>query len=74
MLTPANVIVAVWIVVAALTRSTLVPAAMSDATFGWGNILAGSVLAVVVLTAANARPVRSIAHVLYETEHPRERR
>lgn len=73
MLTPLNIGIAIWIAVAALTRPTLVPSAMSSATFGWLNLLCGSVVAVVVLTARNARPVSSIARVLYDAEHPSER-
>ncbi|MGH9313474.1 MAG: hypothetical protein ACRD09_13265 [Vicinamibacterales bacterium] len=73
MLTPLHVLAALWVAVAALSAPTLVPSAMSGATFGWLNVLCAGALAVIVLTARNARPASSIAQVLYDAEHRRER-
>jgi hypothetical protein len=73
MLNSLTVIVAAWMAVAALTRPMFVPSAMSGGTFVWVNVLGGSILAVILLIARSARPVRSIAHVLYDAEHPAER-
>jgi hypothetical protein len=74
MLTPFSLLAALWIVLAALAQSALVPAAMSGDTFGWLTMLSGAVLTVIVLTARNARPASSMAQILYDAEHRSEPR
>lgn len=51
-----------------------VPGYLSPSTFVWMTAAALLVITFAGVTAANARATRSIAHVLYEVEHPGTRR
>ena len=61
----AAVEVAVWL--------AFVPQSVSAPTFAWVSILGLVTMIAVVSTMVGARPTRSIAHVLYDTEHPGSR-
>lgn len=58
----AGMSVAAWFAV--------VPAVVSAQTFAWVSALALLTLIAAGATIANARATRSIAHVLYDVEHP----
>lgn len=68
------VISAAWIAVAIATLLVAVPSRMSVETFCWANAAIFSVAAIVCASLRAARPTRSIAHVLYDTEQQREPR
>lgn len=55
------VAVAIWL--------TTVPSWLSVTTFWWLNAAAMALAAVLVTTLRSAGPTRSVAHVLYDTEH-----
>lgn len=76
MLTNMNVwaFASFWLVLAAAAWVALVPDAISSATFAWANSAVVVVTALAVILARTARPTRSIAHVLYDVEHPSEQR
>jgi hypothetical protein len=48
----------------------VVPAVVSAQTFAWVSALAMLTLIAAGATIVNARATRSIAHVLYDVEHP----
>ena len=58
----AAIEVAVWL--------AFVPAAVSATTFAWISILGLITTIAAISTMVGARATRSIAHVLYDTEHP----
>lgn len=47
-----------------------VPGVVSAQTFAWVSVLALLTTIAVAATTVSARPTRSIAHVLYDVEHP----
>ena len=47
-----------------------VPSVVSAQTFAWVSALALLTIIAAGATMANARATRSIAHVLYDVEHP----
>lgn len=51
-----------------------VPERMTVGTFGWLIALLVLVVGIAAASIVGARPTRSIAHVLYDTEHQGERR
>ncbi len=53
---------------------TFVPERMSIGTFGWLTALLVLVVGIAAASVVGARPTRSIAHVLYDTENQGERR
>lgn len=57
--------IAVWL--------AFVPQNVSAQTFTWVSILGLVTTAAAISTMIGARPTRSIAHVLYDTEHPGSR-
>jgi hypothetical protein len=71
-ITAVDLLSAVWLGATVIAWTTLVPQRMSGATFGWLNLLAVAVLAVIVATSRNARPPESIAQVLHDAEHRSE--
>jgi hypothetical protein len=54
--------IAVWV--------AAVPGVVSGQTFAWVSVLALLTVAAAGAAVANARATRSIAHVLYDVEHP----
>lgn len=42
----------------------------SGATLIWAAVLGLLIIGIAVASVVRARPTRSIAHVLYDTEHP----
>lgn len=52
----------------------LVPGVVSGGTFAWLSAAVLLVVGVSLKTAVNARPTRSIAHVLHDVEQPPLRR
>lgn len=48
----------------------LVPDMISTQTFAWVAVLAVATTAAAAWTIVGARSTRSIAHVLYDVEHP----
>lgn len=57
-----GIVVAAWLV--------LVPTFASPQTFAWASAASLVTLVSAVATIANAHATRSIAHVLYDAEHP----
>jgi hypothetical protein len=49
---------------------TWVPSAVSATTFGWLMAAGAVVTGVTLAIMSRAQPTRSIAHVLYDVEHP----
>ena len=47
---------------------------VSGSTLIWAAVLGLLVIGVALAAIARARPTRSIAHVLHDTEHPDSRR
>jgi len=58
-----------WVAAVIATLLLAVPSRMSVATFLWVNAAILSVAGIVVASLRAAGPTRSIAHVLYDTEH-----
>ncbi len=48
----------------------LVPGVISTQTFAWMSLLAVATTIAALWTIVGARSTRSIAHVLYDVEHP----
>jgi hypothetical protein len=48
----------------------LVPDVLSVGTFAWTSAMAFITVIAASASIARARPTRSIAHVLYDVEHP----
>lgn len=64
------VVAIAWLAVAVGMWLVAVPAKMTVASFWFVNAAALAVGAVVVSSVRSARPVQSIAQVLYDAEHP----
>jgi hypothetical protein len=60
---------AIWMIVAVATWAATVPGWLSLTTFFWLNAAGFGLAAVVVAMIRSAAPTRSVAHVLYDTEH-----
>jgi hypothetical protein len=63
-----------WLVVAAIVWFTLVPAVLSPAVFAGVNAAALVLVAAAAWIALDTAPARSLAGLLYDTEHPRHDR
>jgi hypothetical protein len=60
---------AIWMTVAVAIWLTTVPSWLSVTTFWWLNAAAMGLAGILVTTWRSAGPTRSVAHVLYDTEH-----
>jgi hypothetical protein len=49
------------------------PEGMSSPTIGWIGAVAIALIALSMLTMRGGRQTRSVAHVVYEAEHPKGR-
>jgi hypothetical protein len=67
-------ICAVSVVVGVAAWHTLVPQIFTMAEFSWVSVLALLMMLTGGVVSLRARATRSIAHVLYDTEHPSARR
>jgi hypothetical protein len=54
----------------ALVWATQVPGRMTAATFAWASSLGLLLTGIALVTSMRGRATRTIAHVLYDTEHP----
>jgi hypothetical protein len=70
MLTTLIVLGVVWIGIVAAIWLAFVPASISVTTFGWLSAVLGVAVVAVAGVTRGARPTRSIAHLLYDVEHP----
>lgn len=59
-----------YVAVAIAAWFAFVPATMSAQTFAWMSALAFMATIAAGAAIVGARPTRSIAHVLYDVEHP----
>lgn len=64
---------AAWVVAAFVAWMTLVPAVLSGSTLVLINAAAVIVAVVVLATAMNAQPTRSVHHLLNDAEEPSAR-
>ena len=62
-------IVAAWITVAVVLWVAAVPSRISVSTFCWLNGAVLALAAAFVSAVQSAGPARSIAHILYDTDH-----
>lgn len=62
--------VVAYLGIEALVWITQVPARMTVSTFAWVSMLGLIMTGIALWTAFGGRPTRSIAHVLYDVEHP----
>jgi hypothetical protein len=63
-----------WLVIAAIVWFALVPVVLSPAVFAGINVAALVLVAVAAWIALDTAPTRSLAGLLYDTEHPRHNR
>jgi hypothetical protein len=66
-------LVALYVALELVVWFTLVPGTLSAQTFAWVSILGLITTIAAISTMVGARATRSIAHVLYDTEHPASR-
>lgn len=66
---PLPSIVAAWMTIVVILWLAAVPSWVSPSTFFWLNAATMAIAAVFVTAVRSAGPTRSIAHVLYDTEH-----
>lgn len=59
---------ALWLGASAALWLALVPETISAGPFWWINAFIAQVLTVIMLSAPNARPTRTVAHVLHDAE------
>lgn len=62
-----------WAGLALAIWTLFVPAPVSVSAFAWINVAMALSIALIVMFARFAEPTRSIAHVIYDVEHPSER-
>jgi tetrahydromethanopterin S-methyltransferase subunit E len=56
--------------VASSAWATFVPDSISGSTFGWILVVTIGLFVVSTIATRSSRPSSSVAHVLYEAEHP----
>jgi hypothetical protein len=60
---------AIWSIAALLGWFVAVPSWISPVTFGWLNAAAVALAATLAATIHSGHPTRSVAHLIYDTEH-----
>lgn len=71
--TIAYLVGGVWLVLALVGWIAAVPTVLSTSTFLWANVATLSVVIALPALLRAGQPSRSMAAILYDTEHPDDR-